>query len=169
MARFLYRFQLEYIRRKFCSRLAFFFLAGLASGVYLYTHSNPLILPLMDRAADASVSIVGLASAVILPFLLSAFLVNLGWKQFLPLVAFGKAFCFAFVATGILSCHGAGGWIALPLLMFSDILSIPVLWLYWLQQRDRVRLSNFTMEYLVFFLLVGSVDYLIISPFWASL
>ena len=125
MARLLYRFQREFPRRKLCGRLAFFFLAGLTTGAYFHRTASPVFPSLMNSTACAAVSIVGLVCVLVLPFLFSVFLVTLGLKQFLPLVAFVKAFCFSFVAVGVFDGYGLGGWLAFPMLMFSDLFCLP--------------------------------------------
>jgi hypothetical protein len=123
----------------------------------------------MNSTAGAAVSIVGLVCVLVLPFLFSVFLVTLGLKQFLPLVAFVKAFCFSFVAVGVFDGYGLGGWLAFPMLMFSDLFCLPALWLYWLRQDERETGSVSSAGYLLYLAFVGSLDYCVISPFWASL
>ena len=168
MARFLYHdFQLDH-RRIYWLPLAFFFQLGLICGGYLFLCTEDSFLSVTRLALGSRVTVVGLAGVLLLPFLLSAFAVSLRHIWLLYPVAFWKALCFSFVSLCILVAFGSGGWLALPLILFSDLLSFPALWLFWLRGlRGDGRLGVGSM--VVWLGAVGCLDYCIISPFAASL
>lgn len=168
MARLLYHDFQQFRRRMYWLPLAIFYVFGLLNGGYLFLRADESFVSMMYRAASCRVSIAGLAAVIFLPFLFSAFAVSLRRPWLLWLVVYGKALCFAYVALGILAAYGRGGWLALPLLMFSDVFTIPVLWVYWLRSSasEGSRLVPICWMWLMF---IGSLDYFIISPFVASL
>lgn len=114
------------------------------------------------------VTIVGLAAVSFLPFLISAFAVSFRRFRLLPLIAFFKALLFSYVSLGIMAAYGDGGWLSCLLLMFTDVLSLPVLLLYWLRQSRETTQSQ-DLLFLSLLVLIGSMDYFIISPIAASL
>ena len=168
MARFLYHGFSRTHRRIHRLILAIFFTFGLLSGVFLFLRADNSFLFLMYRAASCRVSIIGLAATLYLPFLFSAFAVSFRRPSLLRVFAFLKALCFSYIGMGILTAYGSSGWLALPLLMFSDICSLPILWVYWLRQLGPGRARE-EFHFLIWLSVIGSLDYFIISPFMASL
>ena len=170
MARFLRHDHHPTYRRTYRLILAFFWLLGLLSGGYLFHRADDSFVSMMCSAVDRRVSIVGLASVIFLPFLFSAFAVYLRHPRLLWLVAFGKALCFSYTALAVLSGYGCAAWLALPLLMFSDIGSIPLLWLFWLGSREGSDAPTGRTIRLFFAAgCIGCVDYFIVSPFLCGL
>lgn len=150
--------------------LACAFLFGLISGVLFSMSASDALFPTMRAAVFGCVSIPGLLSATLLPFLFSAFAVYISCQKLLIPIAFCKAFVFAFVGTGILGAFGSAGWLVRLLLMFSDVASLPLLWWYW--QKSLSGSGRFVRNTAIaagFALLIGSVDYCVVSPFLANL
>lgn len=143
---------------------------GLFSGVLFSMSASDSLGSTMRAAAGGCVSISGLLSAILLPLLFSAFAVYIFKPTLLIPIAFLKAFVFAFLGVGILGAYGSAGWLIRLLLMFSDILMLPLLWWYWLRAFSGPKRRVFdTSVAAVYALLVGSIDYCVISPFLANL
>lgn len=151
--------------------LAFSWLAGLACGILVYLSAGNFLLSLMRSTLYVPVSIVGLLCVTTFPFLLSAFAVFLSKPVLLLPICFGKAFLFAFASIGILQAFGSAGWLLRWLLLFSDCASIPLLYWFWLRYLPGYRsLSGWeAASMLSLWLLIGSVNYSVISPLLARL
>lgn len=151
--------------------LAFFWVTGLACGILVHLTAGSLLVPLMRSAACAPVSIFGLLCVSVLPFLLSAFVVFLSKPVLLLPICFGKAFLFSFVSLGIYQAFGSAGWIFRWLLLFNDCACVPLLYWFWLRylSGDRPLYCWEAALILSLEMLIGSVNYNIISPFLARL
>lgn len=158
-------------RKKGRLLLASFWCAGLFFGIYGYLTAGTPFLSWMRGVVPGSVSIVGLLGITVFPFLISALAVFFSTPWLLLLVCFCKAFLFSFVSLGIWQAFGSAGWLARLLWMFSDCIGIPLLYGFWLRHLsgDRAVGGLETGCYLAAFVLLGSVDYRIISPFWMRL
>ena len=143
---------------------------GLISGVLISLSASDILFPTMRAAISSCVSISGLLSAILLPLLFSAFAVYVSNYRLLIPIAFMKAFLFSFLGTGILASFGSAGWLIRALLMFSDIAILPLMWWYWLSALSGS--ENMAARSAAAFLsaiLIGSLDYCVISPFLANL
>ena len=150
--------------------LACAFIFGLISGVLISMSASGALDSTMRAAPFSCVSISGLLSAILLPFLLSAFAVYLSCPWLLLPIAFCKAFLITFLGLGVLDAFGSAGWLIRFLLMFGDVITLPLLWWYLyqviLRPASRVRC---TLVAAVFSLAVGGLDHYVISPFLANL
>lgn len=151
--------------------LALFWGAGLLLGVGLACQAGDSIFSLMRIAASRRVSIVGLFSSILLPFLLSAAAVYLHGASLLLPVSFLKAFSFGFCAVTVMKAFGSAGWLVCRLLLFSDCCLMPVLFWFWLRHirggRRSVKMDMRLCAILI--AAVGSIDYFLISPFLMSI
>ena len=82
-------------RRRAQALLAFSFLSGHFLGVWCSGNASDFFLPAMRTAVSGRVSIIGLLSCALLPFLISALAVYLEQPVFLLPIAFVKAFLFS--------------------------------------------------------------------------
>lgn len=163
---------LPYRRRNGCCFvLAFCWLAGLVCGILVCLSAGSSLSSWMRSTVFGSVSIVSLLFAAILPFLLSAFAVYISKPALLLVICFCKAFLFSFVSLGVYQAFGSAGWLIRLLLLFSDCMLIPLLFWYW--HRHLMSKCSFCVWESVFVLalsvLIGSIDFSIISPFLVSL
>ena len=151
--------------------LAFFWFFGLVAGVLTALSASDLLSASMRTAVFSRVSILGLASAVFLPFLFSAFAVYIQCPFLLLPIAFAKAFLFSYLGLGVIEAFGSAGWLIRVLLMFSDIVLLPVLFWFWIRyiSGDSRYGSRATAVCISVAALVGSIDYCVISPFMANL
>ena len=138
--------------------LSSLWIMGLLSGIWVFAASDPSVISLMRSAVYSPVSIVGLTLTFLLPFLFSAFAVfNHTPIWIFPISAY-KAFSFSIVSIGLVDSMGSAGWLYWILLLTGDILSMPVLYLYWLRSLLNVHgMYAKTMTFLpiVVFLLGG--------------
>lgn len=156
-------------------RMARFLLAlawvfGLLSGILLFHFAGTPLLPLMRRAAVAPVSITGLLTVSLIPFLITALAVSLFRSAIFPL-CFLKAFLFAFCAAGIASSNGPHGWLYGRMTMASQWMLLPVLYLLWLRLLPgSPKISRWEAAGFVFAaLLIVFFHHCIVSPVWAAL
>lgn len=166
------RYDFPYVWRKGCSLvLAFFWIAGWVCGIWTSRSADFFFLSQMRGACLGAVSIVSVLLVSFLPFLFSALAVSCHRTFLLLFVAFWKAFLSGYVSFGLVQAFPVSGWLLRPMLLFSEIASLPLLYGYWRKHLcGRVRPSGWeTAAYLSVFFLIGSIDFRIISPFLASL
>lgn len=151
--------------------LACFWLSGALCGILASLSAGRTLVSLMRGTLFVPVSIVGMLCATALPFLLSAFAVFLSRPVLLLTICFGKAFLFAFVSMGIFQAFGSAGWLLRWFLLFSDYASVPLLYWFWLRHISGERpLDGWETALLCSLaLLIGSVNFSVISPFLAGL
>lgn len=151
--------------------LACSFLFGLVLGCVSFFITSDSFLLWMRGADYRCMSIVGLLLVLLLPFLSSAFAVYIHQRWLLFPISFLKAFSFAFLYTGFGCAYPGSGWLIRYFVMFSDILTLPLLWLFWirtLRGSDRL-FSKETVLTLAVAVCVGYFDFTIVSPFAAQL
>ncbi len=144
---------------------------GIACGIIGYASAESTLFSLMRSSVYGTVSIVGLLCISILPFLLSAFAVSISFPSLLYPLCFCKAFLFVFISFGVLRSYSDAGWLVRCLLLFSDNVGIPLLYCFWLRHLPGCQKSSLaeSVLFLAFFLVLGCIDYRIISPFLAHL
>ena len=150
--------------------LALFWAAGLLLGAIFSLSADTLLLPTMRTALFGSMSISGLLASLLLPLLFTAFAVYISQPILILLIAFLKAFLFSFTAMGLLMTFGASAWLIRILLMFSETLTLPLLWWLWmylLSENCMVRYGTIPVGLAI--VLFGCVDYTFIGPFLAAL
>lgn len=144
---------------------------GLLLGFAYGTNANPLHFQLMRVAAFEHTSIIGLVIVLYIPLLLSALAVNYMCPQMLLLICFVKAFLFAACSGVIAAEFGSSGWLIRFLLQFSDCCAVPLLYLFSIRNIS-VQKSGIQFDFLlssIVLLIVGCVDYFVISPFLVRL
>ena len=107
--------------------LAFAGIIGLFLGSVVSVSTDKLLAPTMRAAVFGSMSITGPIAVVLLPLLLSAYAVYFSQPVMLVLVVFMKAFLFAYTGAGLLILYPVSGWLLQWLLMFSDMMTLPIL------------------------------------------
>ena len=142
-------------------------IAGLIFGTIMAAAASDAYFLLMRIAPKSTVSIIGLAVTVLLPFLLTAFAVLSDRSLWLYPICFTKVFAFAFSGYGISAAYGSAAWLVRFLFQFSDILTIPIL--FWFTFRHhKGRRPGWKRDFgigCVLELLVCCLDLWFISPF----
>ena len=144
---------------------------GMVLGAGFAYLSKQFLVPMVIDSVSAQLSITGLVSAGIVPFLLSAFAVFFCEPWLLLIISMFKAFSFSFCATGVSLAFVQSSWLVRFLFLFSDILIIPVLYVYWLRclsHRCKVKRWELSL-YLCIAGLIVYLDCHFIAPFLKSL
>lgn len=151
--------------------LAITWIFGLVLGIVSAYQAGHSVFRLMRMAANSHASIVSLLVSGVLPFLLSAAAVFFSARHFLFLIGFVKAFCFGCCACATMLSFGSAGWLICLLLMFSDLCDLPALIWFWLRHLWDGAYLRFpdTVFCIGWSLLVGSVDFCLVTPFLVSL
>ena len=151
--------------------LALSWCIGLICGIQAARTASDTLIPLIREAVGRPVSIPGLLSVNVLPFLLSAYAVSSSEPWLLLIISSAKAFIFSFCAYGVRLAFGQSSWLVRFLFLFSDSCLIPILLLFWLRHIGKNtpvrRLELFAC--LAAAVNVGIVDYRFISPFLVTL
>ena len=144
---------------------------GIVLGYMAAVSAQSVITDVVQRCTSVEMSIIGGLAVTVLPFLMSAFAVSFSEPWLLLIFSTYKAFSFSFSAWGVCFAFGQSGWLVLFLFLFSDLLMIPLLYLYWLRHIRGDRAANiWELPLLICIsLLVGAVDYRFVAPFLASL
>ena len=147
--------------------LAICWIIGVVFGVFCYRNSPPEVTSLMHRTVSRPASIVGLLNTALIPFLLSALFVLFSAPFMIPGLCFVKAFLSSFVSMGIFEGICSGGWLLRYFLLFSDCVTLPLLFWYWLRSVSEPKITVWliTTGVVMFVLaLVTILDYRIIAP-----
>lgn len=124
---------------------------------------------LMRKASSCFVSIVDLAVTVLLPFFVSVFIV-IHSKPWLAYIICGIwIFSLSSTCYGICCSFGAAGCLIQGMMQFPDICLTPVL--IWLTMRRLAGkfCGRICIYCSAFALVIGMIDYCLISPFLANL
>ena len=159
-----------FLRNSAIALLLLIWFFGLLLGSYLAAVSGESFFLLMRTAASSRVSIVGLIASSFLPFLFSAFAVYTNKYKLLYICCFSKALMFAWCAFASAAAYQSAGWLVRCFLQFSDILLIPVFCWFSIRQVSGVSTLKRDLSLCTaLFVLVGSLDYCVVSPFLVML
>lgn len=168
-------FFLQSHHAKFCRwhqlLLAFVWFAGLLFGSFFYHLSEPSFLFLMRGISFDSVSIVGLFLSGLFPFLFSAYAVVDSKPVLVFIVCFLKAFFFTLISLMLNFGFCDGGWLVQRLIMFHEILTIPVLYTFWCRILRLMGLPSASecMGWLSLVFLIMTLDCRLLDPFLTGL
>lgn len=149
--------------------LAFIWCAGIFLGCCVSWCSRSTVAIVFRSAVCSQSSFFGGLTTAVLPFLLTGAGMMYGrWTIFL--IAFLKSFSFGFCGYSIGLSFGAGCWLLWPLFLFIDVAVVPVCFYYWCICLDPgfEHRHKYLMCCLGYGVLIGSIDYFIISPFLSS-
>ena len=140
-------------------------------GILISICAGEPVAALMRDLVYTDMSIVGLLSVAILPFLISAFAVLLSNLPLLLTVVFVNAFLCAHVSAGVLLTFETAGWLLCALCLFRDFFRLPILWLCWMKAADgeREAFMRCCIPGGVATGLICVFEYCIVSPFLAEL
>ena len=158
---YLPRFSGSVTDRKRISLHLFWIMGLLCGGLLALFADNPASLMRMPR----HLSIVGLLLIPLFPFLISAFAVYLSRPRLIYAVCFLKAFCFCACAVMIRTACGSAGWLMQALLLFTDGLTTPVLYWFWLRCLDGSDAVRSAWVCAGLFAMTAAVDWEWIAPF----
>lgn len=171
MDRFL-RLNLPFLRcRNYRDVLALMWCAGLLLGISLSYSADAMLVPVVSAATSDEASFISLLSVLLLPFILS-FLAGYLLKIWLLIpIVFIKSFLFSFVAAGFVVTYGSAAWLLCGLVMFADLLALPLLWWFWLQagSEDKQWVLRSGVATGCGIILISCFDFYTVAPFLASL
>ena len=134
----------------------------LCGGVFaLFADSSSVSLMRMP----GHLSIVGLLFIPLFPFLISAFAVYLSRPRLIYVICGWKAFCFGAGAVLIRLSYGSAGWLVQGLLLFTDGITLPILYWLWLRCLEGGGFRRSAAVCLGLFALTAAVDWKWIAPF----
>lgn len=150
--------------------LAFGWFIGIVFGVSLSRYGSDISASLMRMVIRSPASIVSLTSVALFPFLISAFAVFISQHWLLPLIAAFKGICFSFVLSVAMQAYASASWLIYPLVAFSQVTTVPLLWIFWLRYCARDKsLSRTTLAYFLAVIGIVCIDVWVISPFLAKI
>lgn len=120
----------------------------------------------MRLAADSQLSIVGHIVTQLLPFLIAAYAVYISKLWLLLTVCSCKLFSFAYMGSLIWFTFGSAAWLVRMLLLFSDIILVPMLcWFGFKQVIAKVDQTKDLWICISIVCVTALINLLFISPF----
>lgn len=149
--------------------LAFSLFAGLFLGSWLQQKTGSAYISLMHISNFQNVSIVSQISVLLLPFLLSALICSTRSAWMILPLSFFKGISFGFSQSVICASFAGAGWLIYFFLMFSSIISLPVLIFFWFRclSSSRHIVSQLIICLSVVFMII-MIDRYWINPYWVS-
>lgn len=151
--------------------LILFWFLGVFIGIWIAQQTITVTSSLVRSVVDSRSSIVGLLTVLTVPFLISAILFKLSLPTLGFCIVFIKSLLFSYCSCSLVLAFGEAGWLMRWLLLFSD--SCTVVLLLWLWIRNITGQGKKIKSDLLFCclitVLIGCVDYYILSPFAAML
>ena len=143
--------------------------AGMMLGILAAASAGEYLTAKMRSAASQPVSIIPFLAYA--PFLLSAVATHLRHPWLILPCCITKAFLFGYCAFAVTLAFGQSSWLVRYLFLFSDVVSIPIVYVYWLRCIKGNCAKGFWLSgiCLVALLLVSLIDYFWIAPFLADL
>ena len=141
--------------------------AGL--GVVFTASVGNVYLLLMRKAASCLVSIVGSTVTVILPFLVSFYLVVHSKLTLAYFICAIHIFILSSAWYAILCSFGSAGWLIHGMLQFPNLcLTVVLVWLLFTRITNQYS-RRFLFGCVIIAFIIGMIDYCLISPFLANL
>ena len=169
MGKFLHLRSVIQWRKYAAFTLACCWVSGLILGFLIAGEIPAESIPLVDSFQNHPS--IHLLTVALFPVAVSALLLYMGLRQLIPVIAFLKSFSFAYVSGLLMQNYGTAGWLIQLLMMFSDCLSLPVLWWFWFQSLKHTHSSllNLSLPTVLATLAIGILDIRFISPILSSL
>jgi len=151
--------------------LAVFWLGGLFFGTVISLTLEQRLQSYFHAALNSHSLFLGLLFAQLLPVVISFIVAFTSKPLFLTCIAFLKSCFFSCISLSLLNSFGSSGWMICCLLMFSDLLVMPILWWIWLniltENHSFVFHKIFAAIVMVF--VICFCDYTFVAPFLAYL
>ncbi len=148
--------------------LAFWWLLGLLGGIVLFRYAEFPVVSVMRRVVFAPVSIVGLFSNLLIPFLFSVFTVSFAvWWTWV--LCFLEGCRVSFVFMGLYTAFGSAGWLIPCLLLPGSLVSTAACYLLWQRLLAGEKILAPAVGSVAAAALAYAAEYCVISPFLASL
>lgn len=145
--------------------------AGFLFGIVTVSQVSSDLLSWMCTVPRHSVSIIGLLTVIGLPLILSFLTVYSGHDWLFIPICFFQAFSWSYCSCLAISAFGTAGWLVEIPLMFSSSLLMPIqFWfaLRYISGEQSLRKSD-CIFCLTAALVIGWIDYCLVSPYFAAL
>ena len=151
--------------------ISLFWILGLIIGFIVSWNMEAIHNALANSLLHSDASVVGFLASLIFPFLLSAVFFKFSVWKGICILAFLKAFTFSYCSTTIVCCFGSAGWLLRCILAFSGSTTGVILLWFWIRSCRQTTRSGYQDLFLCLFLtlVVGFIDYCMISPFGVHL
>ena len=158
----------------FCRRYSYGILAlcrlsGIVCGVFLFLKAGPSSFLMMRRVIETPVSIVGLLSNLLFPFLITVYSVFIFSSWLIFAVCFLDGVLLSWFAAGISVAFSSAGWLLCSFLLFHSNCCFIGAYLVWSCLLSGERKIG---RFFCWGLIASAAcyfDYFVISPFLASL
>ena len=149
--------------------LIFLWVLGLFLGLYIAAKVEPLIYSQMYVCGYTSVSIAGLLSVMLLPFVLSLLAIRFRVIWAIFFFAFLKSFLYGYCRSAFVFAYADAGWLMNFLCFFSDSAVTVALLMYWSSCLKRPGRWNLRQYGIFSFasLMICLFDYYYIVPIWS--
>lgn len=140
---------------------------GMVFGAYIFTRAG---IPDLDAAAflQEKPSLPVMLTVFFVPFLVSFFSAHFRLIPILLLTVFSKAVMYTFTLAALMTWFSGAGWLVAPLILCSEILTLPLFWLLWLRSMT----CGHRLEWAAFAgigFLVVALNHTFIVPFVSAL
>lgn len=152
--------------RKTVFFLAVYWICSIVAGAYLAHLIQDISISLMHASMVNRVSIVGLATVLLPPFILSAVAVYFSLPKLIYFCVVVKGICLGFNTYTLLVCYTDAAWLMYCLIFFSNVFLMIPLFLYWIRclEGSCVNVWRNTFRCLIYVSCIGAIDYFAISP-----
>lgn len=150
--------------------LAFSWTVSLICGV-CFSAKDLSVVVLMRLLPYSQVSIVGLIFVLLLPLLIAILCLFYAKPVVLNILFIIKGFFLGYFLYGVKVAFGDSGWLMRFLVSFSDsCMSLVLLWFGFRQiEKNKLSLKKDAIVASAATLIIGIIDYFLVSPFLASL
>ena len=168
----LTKFLMSRDMRNYSQSLCIFALCAVCSaglGIIFAASAGNHYFLLMRKAASCFVTIVGSAVTVLLPFLVSVFVITHSKLWLAYCICGSYIFSLSSTCYAICRSFGTAGWLIQGMMQFPDICLTPVLiCLFLLRIKGKCNRES-CICCIIFAIVIGMIDYCLISPFLANL
>lgn len=139
--------------------LAFLWTVSIAIGMYMAFGLKEVNISFMQGVVSQHISFAGLAVILLLPLFISIIALWLGFKELIRILCCLRGLVLGYCLLGLLQAFGSAGWLVCTMLLFSNIAGSLILFCIWVS-------SSFNKIFsLIFVVLIGCMDYFLISPY----
>lgn len=145
-------------------------LAGMIGGFFVYRSSEHVFVSMMCGSFRCSVSIVMLLTGVMLPYLITAYVVYFHKVYIVFPLCTCKAFLYTLAVASVYGTYGNGAWLMNMLVLFSENLSMCILISLWVRILSGSAVCRAAVfKYGGLALAVWGLDMVFVAPFVVSI
>ena len=142
---------------------------GTVLGTLLAVTVDRSYISLMRLALSSPVSIVGTVLTVFVPFLVSLYYIIHSKPWLVYLICGIHLLLFSAAGCAVSQSFGSAGWLVGLMALFPDLCLVPALILVSILRLTGTCSRRTAVCFVIFAVVIGMIDYLVISPFLADL